>query len=397
MIVHSLRAKAGWIFCALFSVVAGGTLSAGAADPPALKPSASDVSLRNEVKRAIDKGWAWLAKNQDTNGFWSTQDHPAMTALALSAYRSSPINRENKVDPEVVKKGYGFLLRCVQPDGGVYRKELPSYNTAISLVALVLADQADYQPIILKARRFLIGLQTDLGEPGKADNVMDGGIGYGTSDKNPDLSNTLQALEALAMVKNYIKDRNLPDNGDLNWQAAIHFIQSCQNLPSHNSEKWVSGDPQNKGGFIYAPGASKAGETNLPNGRVALRSYGSMSYAGLLSYVYADLKTDDARVTAVMDWLRTNYTLDENPGMGQQGLFYYYHTMAKALTVYGASRLQTPDGQSVNWREQLALRLINLQRTDGSWANENGRWFEKDPVLVTAYALTALNMIHAKL
>jgi len=401
MFVHSLRSKISLALVPFAAFLASGIVTAGAADPPAAAPSikspASDVSLRNEVKRAIDKGWAWLAKNQDTNGFWSTADHPAMTALALSAYRSQPDSRDSKTDPEAVKKGYAYLLSCVQSDGGIYRKELPSYNTAISLVALVLADRTEYQPIILKARRFLIGLQTDLGEPGKMDNAMDGGIGYGKSDKNPDLSNTLQALEALAMVKNYVKDRNLPDDGDLNWQAAIHFIQSCQNLPSHNSEAWASGDPQNKGGFIYAPGASKAGETNLPNGRVALRSYGSMSYAGLLSYIYADLKTDDPRVAAVMDWLRANYTLEENPGMGQQGLFYYYHTMAKALTAYGANSLQTPNGQTVKWREQLALRLINLQRADGSWANENGRWFEKDPALVTAYALIALNMVHAKM
>ena len=108
--------------------------------------------------------------------------------------------------------------------------------------------------------------------------------------------------------------------GDLNWQAAVHFIQSCQNLPSHNAETWASDDPQNKGGFIYAPGRSMAGQTNGPSVRVAFRSYGSMSYAGLLTYIYADLKPDDPRVTAVVNWLKDNYTLDENPGMGPQGL-----------------------------------------------------------------------------
>jgi squalene-hopene/tetraprenyl-beta-curcumene cyclase len=140
-----------------------------------------------------------------------------------------------------------------------------------------------------------------------------------------------------------------------------------------------------------------AGETNLGSGRVALRSYGSMSYAGLLSYIYADLKRDDPRVTAVMNWLRANFTIEENPGLGQQGLFYYYHTMAKALTLYGDAELETKAGENVRWREQLALKLINMQSTNGSWANENGRWFEKDPALVTAYALMALELIQGKL
>jgi squalene-hopene/tetraprenyl-beta-curcumene cyclase len=98
-----------------------------------------------------------------------------------------------------------------------------------------------------------------------------------------------------------------------------------------------------------------------------------------------------------MDWLKSNYTLEENPALGAQGLFYYYHTMAKALSVYGAELLERPDGKNINWREQLALKLINLQRPDGSWANENGRWFEKDPALVTAYALIALDLIAPKL
>jgi hypothetical protein len=45
----------------------------------------------------------------------------------------------------------------------------------------------------------------------------------------------------------------------------------------------------------------------------------------------------------------------------------------------------------------LALKLINLQKADGFWANENGRWWEKDPILDSAYAVTALEIIENKL
>jgi squalene-hopene/tetraprenyl-beta-curcumene cyclase len=361
-----------------------------------LRPE-QNVSLRNEVRRAIDKGVAWLDKSQDTNGFWSSADYPAITALGLMAHWSQLGTHEQLIDSEVVRRGYNFLLSCVQPDGGIYRKELPSYNTSVSLVALVLRNRPEYQPLISKARNFIIGLQNLSENGGTTNDAFVGGIGYGKADKRPDLSNTSLALEALYVSQPDVKDKNLPVARDLNWPAAIRFIQSCQNLPSHNPEKWASDDPHNKGGFIYAPGESKAGQTNLPSGRTALRSYGSMSYAGLLSYIYADLKPDDPRVSAVMDWLRANYTIEENPAMGPQGLFYYYHTMAKALTLYGANTLTTSEGQSVNWRERLALKLINLQKADGSWANETGRWFEKDPALVTAYALIALEMIYPKI
>jgi squalene-hopene/tetraprenyl-beta-curcumene cyclase len=120
-----------------------------------------------------------------------------------------------------------------------------------------------------------------------------------------------------------------------------------------------------------------------------------MSYAGLLSYIYADLDKEDPRVEAVVDWLRAHYTLDENPGMGEQGLFYYYHTMAKGLNAYGAERLTLKDGKTVDWRRDLAMRLLSLQDgTNGSWVNDNGRWWEKDPVLVTSYATIALEILY---
>jgi len=361
--------------------------AAPAVVPPVLIAARTNISERNEVRLAIDKGLAWLQQNQHTNGYWSTPDQPAITSLALEAFELSP-GHDPKAEPPAVLNGYRYVVGCVQPDGGIYRKELQSYNTSLSLVALALGNRPEYRPLIINARHFLINLQ-NLPESGDTNDNSAGGIGYGNSDKQPDLSNTAVVLEALRMSQSFETDKGLASR-DLNWPAAVRFIQACQNPPAAD-------DKPDQGGFIYAPGDSNAGETNLPSGRVALRSYGSMSYAGLLSYIYADLKPDDSRVIAVMDWLKANYTLDENPAMGSQGLFYYYHTMAKALTVYGANILYTKDGQGVNWREQLAFKLINLQKADGSWSNDNGRWFEKDPSLVTSYSLIALDLIYPKL
>ena len=41
--------------------------------------------------------------------------------------------------------------------------------------------------------------------------------------------------------------------------------------------------------------------------------------------------------------------------------------------------------------------LLAQQRPDGSWTNETARWFEKDAVLTTAYALITLEMLAGKL
>jgi squalene-hopene/tetraprenyl-beta-curcumene cyclase len=212
------------------------------------------------------------------------------------------------------------------------------------------------------------------------------------------MGNTLAALEAIYYSKRLAEDKNLAEAKDLNWEAAIHFLQNCQNLPAYNKQKWASDDPINKGGFVYYPGQSMAGvQTNSGTGRVALRSYGSISYAGMLSYIYANLKREDPRVLAVFDWLRRNYTLEENPGMGPQGLFFYIHTMTKALSAYKVADLELTGGKKVDWRHEVAMRLINLQQKDGTWQNENGRWWEKDPALVTAYAVLSLEMIYREL
>ena len=183
---------------------------------------------------------------------------------------------------------------------------------------------------------------------------------------------------------------------DLNWKAAISFIQKCQNLKSHNKEPWVSEDPENKGGMIYFPGKSQAGSAKgSQSGRTALRSYGSISYAGMLSYAYAELDKTDPRVTSVQKWLVDNYTLEENPGMGAQGQFYYYYLMAKALTIYGTDKLKLMDGKEVDWRKDLALKLIGFQDQDGSWINKKAsRWWENERPLVTAYSIIALSYLH---
>lgn len=351
----------------------------------------TDVSFRNEVQHAIDKGIFWLEKNQDTNGFWSTADHPAVTALALTAFMGEP--HERFKTSAAVKKGYAFLLKNVQPDGGIYRKELQNYNTSLSVLAMVAAKDPKYAATIRNARQWLLGQQVDLNEKGKIDSPFDGGVGYGTHGPRSDMNNTYTALEALYYSKDFDTDKNLAGAKDLNWKAVLNFLQSCQNLPGYNKESWASNDSKNKGGFVYDPTESKAGSETNAQGKVALRSYGSISYAGLLSYIYADLKRDDRRVSAVMDWLAKNFSLEENPGMGEQGFYYYLNLMTKGLSAAGADQLELANGKKIDWRKEVAMKLINLQKADGSWANTNGRWWEKDPALVTSYSVIALEMI----
>ena len=363
----------------------------------AAMPAAPDQSLRREVQNSIDKGLAWLRTKQAPEGNWSNPEYPALTALVMTAHFGDPARNLRPLGdmPEDagLRKAHAYLVGCVHPDGGIYRKGLTNYNTAIGIVALLAERDPGNNDLLRKARTFVVSIQ-DHGPDG---DPYDGGIGYDPGGNHSDMSNTTYALEALHYTRGLVSAQETIKDPDLDWKAAAGFLERCQNLPPYNKQPWASDDAQNKGGFIYFPGHSTAGETKLPDGKTALRSYGSASYAGLLSYIYADLKRDDPRVTAAYDWLRANYSLDENPGMGKQGLFYYYELMAKALATYGANELETADGRKVNWREELATKLMSLQTSDGFWQNDNGRWWEKDPVLTTAYSLIALEFVYRKL
>lgn len=352
------------------------------------------LSIKLEMKRAIERGNAYLKTQQDKDGFWREPKYPAYTALALTAAMRSPSYEK----AEYVNKGYAWLTQQQKDDGGIYGKGLGTYNTSTAIVALVSTGDKAHHPAILKARRFLINQQADWDTKGEADNKYDGGIGYGGSYNHSDMSNTYLAIEALRLSRNIAQDNAEGKQPELNWDAAIQFISRTQNLKATNDQPGISDD----GSFNYFPGDSKAGHNTNPDGTKTLRGYGSMSYAGLLSMIYAELDEKDPRVVAVKKWAGENYSVKENPGMatkedpslGQQGLYYYYHAMAKALAAANVDKLPLKGGKKADWRKDIANELLTGQREDGSWINPNSRWWESDPVLVTAYAVLTLEQIY---
>ncbi len=362
-----------------------------AAEP--LVKKTENVSFRNEVQLAIDRGLTFLKTQQKPEGYWSSDEHPGLTALPLNAFHRDPAGTYREGKQDFLKKGYAFIRSTAKPDGGIYVKGLSNYNTSLALVALLNTGLPQDEPLITKARSFIIGQQTK----GMAVESLDGGIGYGPTGvspkrQHPDLDNTLVSLEALRTYHAARPNVEIAPKDDLNWAAAIEFVSRTQNLPSHNPKSSTA--EADKGGFVYYPGFSNADPVDGPK---ALRSYGSMSYAGLLSFIFADLKKDDARVIAALEWLNKNYSLEENPGMGNSGLYYYYHLMTKGLAAAGVEQLELTNGKKVDWAPLLAKKVIDLQKGDGSWANESARWMEKDPVLVTSYCVLTLEIIYNRL
>ena len=93
---------------------------------------------------------------------------------------------------------------------------------------------------------------------------------------------------------------------------------------------------------------------------------------------------------AVLKWVRDNYTVDENPGVGQKTVYYYYMVFAKALQAVGEPIIVDAKGVSHNWREDLGKKLIALQHPEGYWVNPVKDEMQDNKVLVTAFTLQAI-------
>ena len=379
------------------------TLALGttAAFPQAATQASRNESLKQELRLGVERGLNFLRTKQNpTTGQWGETEPVAITSLAIIGIMLDPNRKPGDAVPAEVEKGTKYLISQARPDGGIFTKGRGNYNTAVALTALLLNNKPENEEVMLKARRYLVNCQVDLDEKGKQDNPLDGGVGYGDEKgMHADMSNLTFALEAL-----YYSQSLLADKGDaaknepqLNIAAAVDFIQRCQNRPESNKSAWVSKDPDDAGGFIYNPAETRGEKVTNPDGSIALRSYGSISYAGLLSFIYAGVDKDDPRVKAVVEWLQNHYNVDENPGMGAKGLYYYYQTMSKALSIAKIDYIKGKDGKLIDWRSDITQKLLSLQKGDGSWSNAEARWMEADPVLTTSYILMALGRIHQTL
>jgi squalene-hopene/tetraprenyl-beta-curcumene cyclase len=332
------------------------------------------------LARCVDRAIGYLgSRGQARDGSFGSEACVGVTSLVTAAVLLQGCGTSDPLVANALK----CIERFVHPDGGIYSSDgtLANYETCLAIMCLKEAN-ADrrYDRLIRDAEAYIRGYQWDETKDKSPDNPAYGGAGYGKR-KRPDLSNTTFFVESLKACGRGADDPAI--------QKALVFVSRCQNLESqHNTTPMASKNPD--GGFFYtcdAGGVSPAGQT--PTG--GLRSYASMTYSGLKSMIHAGLGPDDPRVRAAVEWIRGNYSLKSNPGMGDSGLYYYYHVFAKTFGTLGTQLFEDAAGVAHDWRRELADELLHCQREDGSWINANHRWMEGDPNLATAYAVLALS------
>ncbi|MEM6750484.1 MAG: prenyltransferase/squalene oxidase repeat-containing protein [Planctomycetota bacterium] len=372
---------------------------------------ALDPERRAAADAAIERAVAYLLANQADDGSWMPQPGPAVTALALRGLLAQP-----DIDAEhpAVAKALRYVLDRAQPDGSISEGFLQNYNTAISVSALALlpgdpeARAAKQRAIdYLRGIQWHEGAQLPDGTTITPAHAFFGGAGYGKHGR-PDMSNTHFLVQA-------VHDAGVATDDPV-YARAVAYVERCQGRIDNDLHgAAIASD----GGFIYATSINKD-LVGVPESKanpelmsratamaaqgidpgvvrpqvVGLRTYGSMTYAGFNSYVYADLDRNDPRVQDALGWITRNWTLDRNPGMpaafDQQGLYYMYMVLGRALSAWGEDKLTLPDGSQVEWANALVDALVERQQDDGSWVNGEDRWMEGSPELVTCYALLAL-------
>ncbi|CAN5872667.1 hypothetical protein BH11PLA1_BH11PLA1_15830 [soil metagenome] len=320
---------------------------------------AIDEAHRAKGERVATKAIEFLKAHQDpATGGWSVpppktaegRGRPNLPAIAALVLNGMLLHPGASLDDPSVGKGLKYVLSFRQPDGGIYDGQLPSYNTAISLSMLSRVSTPEAEAAIAPAQEFLRHNQWGAPSPvggTEAPTVVTkehphfGGWGYGNRAR-PDISNTAFAIEALA-------DSGVPKD-DPAFQRAIIFLQRLQMDGKINDQTYAKGSAQ--GGFIYGPGenAQSAGRGNSFAGNLEetmddgskvsmLRAYGSSTYLGFKSYIYAGLTPSDPRVQTALRWMQQHYSPFENPAMGSNGFYYYMLAMSRALDATNAPTL----------------------------------------------------------
>jgi squalene-hopene/tetraprenyl-beta-curcumene cyclase len=330
---------------------------------------------QKRLRESLAKAEAYLRSKQKADGTFDA--NPGVTALAATALLRQPgASRAQQL--QTVGKTLDYLVKLAKPDGGIYDAAIPTYITAVSTTALIAGGRPQDKPIIEKARGYLVEAFLDEGDGVAKNDFWYGGVGYGGT---PRRDGRRADIISLGYALSAMKEAELPETSEA-WKKALTFLQRTQNNSETNDQKWAAND----GGFVYYPGFTYHEDGGT-------KSYGSVSYTGLLSYTWANLKKDDPRIQAVAKWLRANFTVDENPGTGQKTVYYYYMVVAKALQVLNEPTFVDARGRNHNWREELGRKLLDLQHPEGFWVNTDKAEMQDNPVLVTTFTMSAIQAI----
>jgi len=378
-------------------------------------------TLRDRLRVAYVAAADALVARQDESGAWrasvlgKADPSVAYTALVVKALLGAPRDLRAKYKA-AAEKGLAWTLSRQNRDGsfgeGPDGAFLKTYTTAVALMAVSSVERTDR---ITDAIR---GAQAYLKNHQLKEGLGAGGFAYGDLELKRDpetgelriVQSGAANLSATSWVAEALHSSGLSLSDDC-WKLILDFVRKCQNstetnrdpelLAAYKAQGLSVGD---NGNLFYTPhperGLQKAGTVKVAD-RETIVGYGSMTYDGIKTYLFAGLHRDSPEVKAAVDWVRRHYSIDSHPGFQYErgkrhhlrGLFYYYLVMARTLDACGERPLVTSDGKERDWPTDLGEQFLKRIRETRMWENDSPTWYESDPVLVTSYVLNTCNIL----
>ena len=272
---------------------------------------ARDEAARIRVDRAIEH---LQSSSHSLEGLFGNRDDVGVTALVTTAILRSG---QDIHSPSVIKS-LKYLKESVQPDGGIYTpgRQLGETTKAAWQRCVSARPTPTIATTASSAMQRLLSKRASGMRTGENASPMWSMAGRATANSGGPIFSTR-----------------------LSCSTQSHPVMSVPAiLPSRR--RWCScraarmrkagnaTPPVSDGGFHYTCAAGSSEPTDvLPDG--SLRSSGVMTYSGLQSLLLAGVTSNDCRVKAALEWIRKRHDFTSNPGMGNAGLYHYYHAARK--------------------------------------------------------------------
>jgi hypothetical protein len=304
----------------------------------------------DQVERAIEQARTFLLRNQLADGGWSEfPNYPlGVSSLVTLALLNSGLPPEH---PDVA--------RALQH---LSAKELnKTYTVSLQTMALCAANPNRYANLISRNARWLIEQQ-----------LNNGGWDYGELGSSTDPSNSQFALLALHEAQR---------------SGVLPFPPDTWNKVFSRSKNYWEALQYKDGSFPYRGDGSR----------------GSMTCAGVASLVIAGSETDSRessadqaiiccgaedqaqdRIELGLEWLGRNFSVSQNPGMGNRYHLYYLYALERAGRLTGRRYIGPRD-----WYREGAEHLLELQ--DKFTGKFVGRGMDGNEYTETAFALLFLS------
>jgi hypothetical protein len=351
---------------------------------PAAVATSANLSLAlppgewSRVETGVDKGLAWLAGQQQSDGRFPSADtaQPAVTAMAVMAFLSrghipdqGPYGRQISQAIDFVlstqqRRGY-FSLLPVTPAQQQHLSSAQTVHYNHAIAGLMLGEvygmtsggrSRRIEAAISKALLYHREVQTRQ----KQMQSDIGGWRYGYPDSpkaSSDLSVTGWALMFLRSARN--AEFNVPKQ---HFDEGLDFVQRCYEPDLAQHEKGV---------FRYRPLESAPNESP----QITLANTAS----AMLTLILGG-RHEHAGVAVGIRWFQSR----EYPRPWQNNYFYL-------ATYYSSQALAQAGGQV--WEQvfpQIARNLLEEQSSDGSWPVGQGSESHFGPVYTTSLAVLAL-------